>query len=79
MIMKCKYKYLRKISRLESDVKKSISSEKFETTVAELNSRLSESEEKLNLEKYGRSQDKIQMERKIKNLQGESSRLRILK
>merc|ERR1719361_3008051 len=60
----------RKISRLESDVKKSISSEKFDTTVAELNSRLSESEEKLNLEKYGRSQDKIQMERKIKNLQG---------
>ena len=61
------------MSRLETDVKKSIPTEKFDEKAAELNSRLSESEEKLNLEKFGRSQDKIQMERKIKNLQGQDS------
>ena len=37
-----------------------------------LNGRLEGTEQKLSDEKFGRSQDKIQMERKIKNLQGQN-------
>ena len=60
----------RKLTRVENDAKGAVSLSKFEDTRNELTNRLDEAEEFLKEEKLSRMDEKIQLERKIKNLQG---------
>ena len=60
----------RKLTRVENDAKGAVSLSKFEETRKELTNRLEEAEEVLKEEKLSRMDEKLQLERKIKNLQG---------
>ena len=60
----------RKLTRLENDAKGAVSLSKFEETRKELTNRLEEAEDTLKEEKLSRMDEKLQLERKIKNLQG---------
>ena len=62
--------YFRKLTRLENDAKGAVSLSKFEETRKELTNRLEEAEDVLKEEKLSRMDEKLQLERKIKNLQG---------